>query len=210
MSAEFKRWKASRQFNRVVNDFVQFVNFQSSIFNDPNKAEFTVNLGVAILNVQDRLDDSTAQGALDGAEQVWGCRLEEINVNRYDEWFEVTPESNPEPIGREIAQVLKTVGLPMLERASDRKFLLRRFEASEDNRNLYEARRSCPLFPGFFPKIDSFAGARHFFLLGEKRKALQILKKLKDDELKKNTKSKWFVHEIEALEQLCRLDENGQ
>lgn len=117
--------KKARSFCKDVGDLIHVVNFQSSRFNDPDSASFTINLNLVFPRFHEAyLLGSPFPKNPGSAVPVIGQRIGFLLPGRSDHWWEVAVGVDPTPVSADLEEVLRVFGLPFLEHYPDTNALL--------------------------------------------------------------------------------------
>ena len=102
---------------------IQVVDFQTTWLNRPDRAEFTVNLNVILPFYHEKWTGQPLPKYPGSAAAICSRRLGHLLPEKTDRWWTVTPSTNCTLVSRELAELVRSFGLPYLEKASDLQFL---------------------------------------------------------------------------------------
>ncbi len=159
------------------------------MWNTPDAAEFTVNLNVVLPAFHERWTGTPMPTNPASAAPICSYRIGLLMEDRRDCWWKVTPESDTETISRQVAEVIRTIGLPALNQAADLEWLLTKLRAEER-------------FSGIVTN-QTLAAAILLAYLGQMPEALQTIR-----QLRQRNKHAGFAKTISTIE--ARLTSAGE
>jgi hypothetical protein len=121
--------KSARSFHRAKGEVIQVVNFQASMWNTPEGARFTINLNIVLPAFHEKWTGKPVPKNPSSAAAVCAYRIGLLMPEGKDHWWEVTPDSDTVSISREVADAIKEIGLPFLDKASELEYLLIKLQA---------------------------------------------------------------------------------
>ncbi len=167
--------KSGRSFYKEDGDFVQSIEFQSSQNNNPERADFAVNLNIVLPYFHEKWTNTPTPKNPAKAAAIISTRL------GGERWWHITLETDLEVIAKEINDLLSSQGLPFLEENSDINNIIALVNSNAK-----------PAYTAYNPKIVS--AIIHSYL-GEYAQA-----KVAIDNLKSTNKVKAFDKTIELIE----------
>ncbi|WP_183352958.1 DUF4304 domain-containing protein [Geomonas silvestris] len=135
--------KTARSFCRPQDDFIQVINFQSSVWNTPSSGQFTVNLNIVFPFYHQMLTNTPYPKNPGSAAPIFSRRIGLLMNERKDHWWVVTTDSDLSLIGREVAETMSTIGVPFLNEASSMDFLLTNLKMKNPPEGLAKAILLC-------------------------------------------------------------------
>ena len=108
--------KTARSFHRGAGEVIAVVNFQSSMWNSPSSARFTVNLSVAVPFFHEKLTGVPFPKNPGSAAPVITERIGLLTPSGLDHWWEVTPDTDCAATATDVTSALERYGLPFLDR----------------------------------------------------------------------------------------------
>lgn len=112
-SAGFK--KSRRSFWREVGGVWQVVNFQSSRWNTSRRANFTANFLLSFPGYHAMRFGRAAPKNPAAAWPMWDMPMDFLKGERFDDWWCLDAELEPEALGSEVADKIEKFGLPFFE-----------------------------------------------------------------------------------------------
>ena len=116
--------KSGRTFHRPKGEMIQGVYFETSWLNTPDEAQFTVDLNVVLPFYHEKWTGEPLPNNPGSAAPLCSRRLGHLLPTETDKWWTVTPSTDCVPLSRELAELIRSVGLPYLDKSSDIQFLL--------------------------------------------------------------------------------------
>lgn len=110
--------KQRHRFYRSTPDATEHVEVQSSQWNAPNRASFTINLWTYLPAIAHAANETPVVDPLRQRLAHCGIRIGHLLETPGDYWWTITQPSQIEPIAKEVATALERFGLPYLERAA--------------------------------------------------------------------------------------------
>ena len=107
--------KSGRCFYKQGEEFVFVIDFQSSQFNDPSSAKFTINVDVVFPYFHEKWTNTPLPKNLCKAAKLVSRRIGHLMPAGCDYWWEVHPDLNAQKLGSEIQNVLSTYALPFFQ-----------------------------------------------------------------------------------------------
>lgn len=95
-------------------EWPQVLNIQLSGFNTSEEAKFTINLGISIPALRAAWGTPARTGALKEYDCELRSRIGSLLPNRNDKWWNVSSDSDPEILLREVFGDLSEYALPWL------------------------------------------------------------------------------------------------
>ena len=115
--------KAGATFRRAAGDCIQVLNVQSSRWNSPEAATFTINVGVFFPAVHSLADGLLGPPSLRGGPAEYNCtvrkRIGSLIPPTTDLWWTVRPGESTDRVVEEVRAAVRDVALPWLDRASN-------------------------------------------------------------------------------------------
>ncbi|WP_309386688.1 DUF4304 domain-containing protein [Cerasicoccus frondis] len=116
--------KMARSFIKEVGDLYWVVNFQSSMWNSPESARFTVNLMLVLPYFHEIWTSKPFPKNPGSAAPVCRFRIGLLMPERKDYWWEVDLETDAEQVGNEVTELIASIGLPYLEKATNLEWVI--------------------------------------------------------------------------------------
>jgi hypothetical protein len=111
--------KTTWTFHQTSGSLIKTINFQASWLNKPDKAEFTVNLGITTPFYHEIWSGNEMPKNPGSAASFIHRRIGHLLDTLTDKWWTVRLDMDPIPIGREITSLLQDFGLPFLNKYND-------------------------------------------------------------------------------------------
>jgi hypothetical protein len=108
--------KLARSFHADAGGLFKVVQFQSSMWNTPDSARFTVNLNIALSYFHEKCMGEPFPKNPGSAAPVLSQRIGYLMPEQRDFWWEVTPKSDVDGIASHLTKALSEGGLPFLDR----------------------------------------------------------------------------------------------
>jgi hypothetical protein len=159
--------KTGRSFHRQREDMIQVVNFQTTWLNTPEKADFTINLKVILPFYHEKWTGTPLPKNPGSAAPICSYRLGHLLPEGPDKWWSVTPSTDFDSLSRQLADLLQSIGLPFLEKASDLLFLRQNLESKKH-------------FLGMHHGSQPLAFAILLCYMGEEKEAKAVIQELRD------------------------------
>ncbi len=182
--------KSGRTFHRQKGEMIQVVNFQTTWLNTPDDARFTVNLNVVLPFYHEKWTGQPLPRNPGNAAAICSRRLGHLLPEGTDRWWTVTPSTDGVSVSREVAELIRSVGLPYLTKASDLQFLCEKLGSDKH-------------FPGMLMS-QSLAFAILLCYLGRKDEARHVL-----DETRRKNRIDGFGKTIDAIQERLGLASNN-
>lgn len=116
--------RSARSFHRTKGEVIQIINFQSSLWNTPEEAKFTINLNIVSPAFHEKWTGSLLPKNPSSAAAVCSYRIGLLMPEGKDHWWAVTPDTDANSLSSELTAVIRDVGLPFLDKVSDLEYLL--------------------------------------------------------------------------------------
>ncbi len=123
--------KSGRSFHVRAGEVLKVVAFQSSMWNMPDSARFTINLNVALPFFHEAFMGQPFPGNPASAVPIVGKRIGHLMPVRRDYWWELTPSSDVAQIASDVNQALSLYGIPFLDAEADVGKQIARLEAGQ-------------------------------------------------------------------------------
>ena len=107
--------KSGRCFSKEGDDFIFVIDFQSSQYNDPSSAKFTINVDVVFPYFHEKWTNTPLPNNLSKAAKLISRRIGHLMPEVCDYWWEVHSDSNAQELGSEVQKVLSTYALPFFQ-----------------------------------------------------------------------------------------------
>jgi len=107
--------KSGRCFSKEGDDFIFVIDFQSSQYNEPSNAKFTINVDVVFPYFHEKWTNTPLPKNLSKAAKLISRRIGHLMPEGSDYWWEVHPDSNAQEIGSEVQRALSNYALPFLQ-----------------------------------------------------------------------------------------------
>jgi hypothetical protein len=113
--------KRGLQWNRDRGDFVDVLTVQEAKHSTPEKRVFTLNLGVAVKFFHEAVWQKSLSSSVSEADCPVRLRLGDLIQGRLfgdanDQWWEIEDTQSAKLIGKQLADALKDMGIPFLQR----------------------------------------------------------------------------------------------
>lgn len=152
-SEEFR--KLGRTFHRPNGEVIQVVNFQTSWLNTPALAEFTVNLNVVLPFFHEMWTGRPLPRNPGSAAEICSFRLGQLLPEKTDKWWTVTPSTDCAFLSCEIAEIIRSVGLPLLAKTSDLQYLCEKLSSDKHVPGvLYNQSLTCAILLCYLGRIN--------------------------------------------------------
>lgn len=115
--------RSGRTFHRPKDEMIQVVNFQTTWLNTPDEARFTINLDVVLPFYHEKWAGQPFPKNPGSAAAICSRRLGHLLPEGTDKWWTVTPSSDCDALSHELADLLRSIGVPYLDEATDLQFL---------------------------------------------------------------------------------------
>jgi hypothetical protein len=102
---------------------IQVVDFQTTWLNTPDEGRFTINLNVVLPFYHEMWTGQPLPKNPGNAAAICSRRLGHLLPGGTDRWWTVTPSTDCSRLSREVAELIRSVGLPYLTAACDFQFL---------------------------------------------------------------------------------------
>jgi len=135
--------KIARSFHAPADGLFKVVQFQTSPWNTPDSAQFTVNLNIVLPYFHEKWTGLSFPRNPGSAAPIITQRIGQLMAGKRDLWWEVTPTSNIQSISIQVGAALTEHGLPFLDQHStcdslvqeaERKVSLQRVAVNNDLR----------------------------------------------------------------------------
>ena len=113
-----------RSFHREIGPLIHIVYFQADWLNNPERARFTINLGMTTAFFHETWTGTPMPRNPGGAAAAVTRRIGHLSPANLDKWWRATPETDAEMIGIEVATLLGDFGLPFFTRVDSVQGLL--------------------------------------------------------------------------------------
>ena len=107
--------KLVRCFSKESDDFIFVIDFQSSQYNDPSSAKFTINVNVVFPYFHEKWTNTLLPKNRSKAAALISRRIGHLMPEGCDYWWEVHSDSNAQNLGSEVQKVLSTYALPFFQ-----------------------------------------------------------------------------------------------
>lgn len=174
--------KMARSFVKESGELFWIINFQSSMWNSPESARFTINVMIVLPFLHETWTPNQMPANPASAAPLCSFRIGLLMPERKDHWWEVDPTTNAEAVGAEIVDVLEKHALPVLSQGSDLEWLIGQLLAKKH----FEG---CMINP-------ALAASILLYYLGRRDEAWQII-----EDLKRVTKNEGFGGIVRTIEQ---------
>ena len=181
--------KMARSFVKEVGGLYWIINFQSSMWNSPESARFTINVMLVLPFLHEVWTPHPLPANPASAASLCSFRIGLLMPEKKDHWWEVDPTTNAEAVGIELVEALRGYALPALSQASDLEWIV---EQLLDKKH----------FSGCMMN-QSLAAAILLVYLDRESEARRII-----DELKKDNPGRGFGGTVRTIEQ--RLKAKGK
>jgi hypothetical protein len=128
--------KLARSFHAETGGLFKVVQFQASMWNTPDSAQFTVNLVVTFPYFHEKWTGQPFPKNPGSAAPVLSQRIGHLMPEGLDYWWKVTPKSDIDRIALHVTKVLSEGGLPFLERHADIQVLVETAERKDAMRRM--------------------------------------------------------------------------
>ena len=183
--------KSGRTFYRRKGEMIQVVYFPTSWLNTPDEAQFSVNLDVVLPYYHEKWTGQPLPKNPSSAAAICSQRLGFLLPEGTDKWWIVTPSMDYAPLSRELAELIRSMGLPYLDKAADLHFL-RESLGSEKH------------FPGML-QSQPLAFAILLCYLGRKDVARSVL-----DATRSSNRFDGFGETIDLIQSRLELESNNR
>ena len=106
--------KTGRCFYKSGDIFIYVIDFQSSQYNDPTSAKFTINVNVVFPYFHEKWTNTPLPKNPSKAAAVISRRVGHLMNDNGDSWWEVSSETNAQELGMDIRKILSSSALPFL------------------------------------------------------------------------------------------------
>jgi hypothetical protein len=186
-SEEFK--KSGRSFHRQKGEVLQVVNFQTTWLNTPDEAQFTINLNVVLPFYHEKWTGQPLPKDPGSAAAVCSRRLGHILPEGTDRWWTVTPSTDFAAVSHEVAELIRSVGLPYLEKVANLQYLCEKLGSGKH-------------FPGMLMN-QPLAFAILLCHLGREGEARRVI-----DETRRKNRAEGFCKTIDQIQERLGLASN--
>jgi hypothetical protein len=107
--------KGARSFHLETGGLFKVIQFQASMWNTPNAAQFTANLNIVLPFFHEKWTGQPFPSNPASAAPVLSQRIGYLMPEQGDFWWELLPDSDVGRIATEVATVLSERGLPFLD-----------------------------------------------------------------------------------------------
>ena len=116
--------KMARSFYAKAGDLFKVVQFQASMWNTPDSAQFTLNLKIVLPYFHEKWLGKPFPKNPGSAAPVATQRIGMLMPENLDRWWEITPKINVERVATQVSTALAKFGLPFLDQHANLDLLI--------------------------------------------------------------------------------------